>query len=247
MQPVEQAAVKAPALDVAKEGGVVGQPVGLWQRDGLERWFVEHPGSPRGAVSENGCGRLSLVSLPRPRILRRDLPLDYGKGLATPEQARRSLRKALKANARHTARAEDRPTELCLVGQTRSGADYSAQRRHWLRKASGWSAERWPERLSGEEYALFVAPVDPHAARRRRYHPRPAAEPILVQFDLRLAPELALAIGVGVWLHQVAVGQLDAVDLAPPILERYAAGRLLSREVIDHGLDWALPAPALER
>ncbi len=41
--------------------------------------------------------------------------------------------------------------------------------------------------------------------------------------------------------------QLDAVALAPPILERYAAGRLLNREIIDHGLDWPLPAPALER
>ncbi len=196
---------------------------------------------------KTGCGRLSPVSLPRPRILRRDLPLDYGKGLSTPEQARRALRKAPKANACHAARAEDSPTELCLVGQTRSGADYSAQRGHWLRRARGWSAERWPERLSGERYALFVVPLTAQAARRRRDHPCPTLEPIFVDFDLRLEPASALALGVSVWLQQVAVCQLDAVALAPPILERYAAGRLLSREVVDHGLDWALPAPGLER
>jgi hypothetical protein len=56
-------------------------------------------------------------------------------------------------------------------------------------------------------------------------------------------PEPALAIVISVWLSKVAVRDFDAVVLAPPILERYLNDRLVSREVVDFGLDWPLPAP----
>jgi len=181
----------------------------------------------------------------RARLLRREISADYGTGVATPDDARRMLRKTLKATARNAARADDQPTELCLVGQTRTGDDYRAMRRHWLRKARGWSAERWPERLPGDRYALFVIPLSPEGAQRRRDHPRPAAEPIFMDFNTRLTPEAALAIAASVWLQQVAVAQLNAVALAPPILERYAGGRLLERALVDHGLEWPLAAPEL--
>ncbi len=183
----------------------------------------------------------------RARLLRREISTDYGTGVATHEDARRMLRKALKESARNTSRAGDKPTELCLVGQVRSGEDYRAMRRHWLRKAKGWSAERWPERLPGDHYALLVVPLTLEAARQRKDHPRPAVEPIFTDFDERLTPDAALAIAASVWLQQVAVAQLNAVALAPSILERYSAGRLLAREVVDHGLEWPLAAPELVR
>lgn len=187
------------------------------------------------------------MALSRPRFLRRDLVLDYGKGVATPEEARRALKRALKANARHAARAGDEPVGLCLVGQARSGEDYRAIRRHYLRKARGWSAARWPESLPSERYALFVAPVTPEAASRRRDNPRPVVEPIFLDFERDLLPpDAALAIAVAVWLQRVAVHQADAAALAPPVLEQYAGGRLLKREVHDYGLEWSLPPVVLD-
>ncbi|MDQ3647204.1 MAG: hypothetical protein M3433_01200 [Actinomycetota bacterium] len=185
------------------------------------------------------------MPLPRLRFSRRAVQLDFGKGAATPDQARRALKRALNNITRHAARAGDKPTELCLIGQTRSGADYQKMRSHWMLKARGWSAKRWPARLPGDRYALFVAPVPPETAPRRRDHPRPGAEPVFVDFALDWPPESALAMGISVWLQQVAVHQLDAVALAPPILERYSGGRLLKREIHDYGLEWPLAAVEL--
>lgn len=174
-----------------------------------------------------------------PRLsLRGDVPIDFGKGLATPKQARRALAKAFKANARHAARAGEEPTPVCLVGQARQGADYAAQRRYWARKARGWSAQGWPERLPQDRYAMFVCPLSPTAATQAREHPKPIAVPAFIQFDLTLPPESALALVASVWLAKEAVADFDAVALAPPILERYVGGQFASRATLDYGLDW---------
>ncbi len=50
-----------------------------------------------------------------------------------------------------------------------------------------------------------------------------------------------------VWLSQVAALDFGAVALSPPVLEHYAIGRLVKREVVDYGLDWPLPPPPLPR
>lgn len=180
--------------------------------------------------------RLTLPSL------RSDVPLDHGKGLATPKQARRALVKALKVTARHAARTGEEPTPICLVAQARGGADYRTQRRHWVRKARGWTAEGWPERLAQDRYAIFLVPLAPERAADARAHPKPLAVPAFIQFDLNLPPESALALAASVWLSMEAVTDFDAVALAPPILERYLGGQLASRATVDYGLDWQLAA-----
>jgi len=52
-----------------------------------------------------------------------------------------------------------------------------------------------------------------------------------------LDPTDALAIGVAVWLEQVAASQLGAVALAAPVLKRHSHGRPGSRQVRDFGLE----------
>lgn len=185
------------------------------------------------------------MGLPRLRFLRRDLALDYGPGVATPKDARRALQRALRDNARRAQRGDERP-DLCLIGQAHSGEDYPSLRSHWMRRARGWSVERWPARLPQDRYALFVAPVSPDVASRPRHHPRPEAEPVFVDFDLALDPTDALAIGVAVWLEQVAAPQLGAVALAPPVLDRHSGGRLSSRQVCDFGLEWNIASPLVD-
>ena len=113
-------------------------------------------------------------------------------------------------------------------------------RNHYLRKARGWTAQAWPERLGVQQYALLLAPVAPAQAARRRDHPRPVVEPVILDFAERLEAEAALAVASSVWLQQVATRELNAVALAPPILERYASGRLVRRQTVDLGLDWPL-------
>jgi hypothetical protein len=69
--------------------------------------------------------------------------------------------------------------------------------------------------------------------------------PGLTIFDPELAGRNAvtvLADGCTVWLEDVARERFDAVRLAPPILETWAAGgRLVARGVVDLSVDWPLP------
>jgi hypothetical protein len=45
------------------------------------------------------------------------------------------------------------------------------------------------------------------------------------------------------WLEDVGVADFQALRLAPPVLETWATrGRLLSRAVVDFGLEWSLLA-----
>jgi len=53
----------------------------------------------------------------------------------------------------------------------------------------------------------------------------------------------ALAVVCATWLEDVGTSDFEALRLAPPVLEIWAAGgRLLSRAVVDFGLEWSLPA-----
>ena len=52
-----------------------------------------------------------------------------------------------------------------------------------------------------------------------------------------------LAVTCTTWLEDVGMTEFAALRLAPPVLEAWATGgRLISREVVDFGLDWPLPA-----
>jgi len=54
--------------------------------------------------------------------------------------------------------------------------------------------------------------------------------------------QTALAVVCATWLDDIGM-DFKALRLAPPILEVWATrGQLRSREVIDYGLDWSLPA-----
>jgi len=53
----------------------------------------------------------------------------------------------------------------------------------------------------------------------------------------------ALAVVCATWLDDVGTSDFEALRLAPPVLETWATGgRLLSRAVVDFGLEWSLPA-----
>ena len=78
------------------------------------------------------CHHLPM-RLPRPPLLSRSIPLEYGRGQAIHDQARRTLSATLKRSRRDAGQL----TELAVIAQTRGGADYRAQRRHWQRRARG--------------------------------------------------------------------------------------------------------------
>ncbi len=53
----------------------------------------------------------------------------------------------------------------------------------------------------------------------------------------------ALAVVCATWLEDVGMTDFQALRLAPPVLETWATrGRLLSRAIVDFGLEWSLPA-----
>jgi hypothetical protein len=180
--------------------------------------------------------------------------LGLGKNVATPDAARRALMQALRRQEERTARGDAEPTDVQLLGQVTTAAEWPKLLAYWERRnPAGVTA--WPRRLDPGAHALNLWPLPAgrlgHAAGlgadvRKRQPKRMLATPGLTVFD----PEggmsdatTALAVVCATWLEDVGMSDFDALRLAPPVLEAWATGgRLVSREVVNFGLDWPLPA-----
>ena len=81
---------------------------------------------------------------------------------------------------------------------------------------------------------------------RKRQPKKMLSAPGLTVFDPEKSASdatTALAVVCATWLEDVGMSDFQALRLAPPVLETWATGgRLLSRAVVDFGLEWSLPA-----
>lgn len=188
--------------------------------------------------------------------LRRSPTLEIGKNIAAPEDARRALARALERQDERLRRASLDAVDIQLLGQVTGAAEWSKLLAYWERRnPSGVGG--WPRKVAPEAYALNLWPLP--AGRvgrpvglgedvRKRQPKKLLCTPGLTLFDHTTAggdATTALAVVCATWLEDVGMSDFQALRLAPPILEAWAAkGRLVSREVLDFGLEWSLPAVA---
>jgi hypothetical protein len=111
----------------------------------------------------------------------------------------------------------------------------------------------WPRRLDPGDYALNLWPLAAGrvgraaglgADVRKRQPKKLLCTPGLTVFDPGKGGDAtsALAVVCATWLEDVGMSDFEALRLAPPVLETWASGgRLISRAVVDFGLEWSLP------
>jgi len=186
-----------------------------------------------------------------------DLPREQAK----LKRARRALARALALHEKRLAAAGDVATEVQLLGQLSSASDWPKLLAYWERSVGN----HWPRTLPPDAYALNLWPVPPgHMKRatrmigdvRKRQPKKLLSTPALnlftpttvssSQFKLN-SDALAAVAREGLcelcasWLEGIGVKEFTALRVAPPILEIWTpGGRLISREVVDFGLNWPL-------
>jgi len=191
---------------------------------------------------------MTLLGLLRPKRA-----LDFGKNVATPEDARRALSQALKRQRERIALAGSQAVDVQLLGQVTSAEEWPKLLAYWERRnPSGVAA--WPRRLEEGAYALNLWPLAAGrvgraaglgADVRKRQPKKLLCTPGLTRFEPDKGGDAttALAVLCATWLEDVGMTDFQALRLAPPVLETWATGgRLLSRAVVDFGLEWSLPA-----
>jgi hypothetical protein len=187
-------------------------------------------------------------------LLRPKRALDLGKNAATLEDARSALRQALKLQRERLGQAETHATDVQLLGQVTSAVEWPKLLAYWERRNPSGVAS-WPRRLDPSAHALNLWPLPAGRVGRaaglggdvRKRQPKTIlSAPGLTVFDPEKRPSdatTALAVVCATWLEDVGVTDFQALRLAPPVLETWATrGRLLSRAVVDFGLEWSLPA-----
>jgi hypothetical protein len=186
--------------------------------------------------------------------LRRSPALGMGKNIASPENARSALARALERQDERLREASVDAVDVQLLGQVTPATEWPKLLAYWERRnPSGVGG--WPRKLAPHAYALNLWPLP--AGRvgrpvglgedvRKRQPKKLLCTPGLTRFDPTTAggdARTALAVVCATWLDDVGTSDFQALRLAPPILEAWAAGgRLLSRNVVDFGLEWSLPA-----
>lgn len=179
------------------------------------------------------------------------------------KRARRALERALALHEKRLAAASDVAAEVQLLGQLSSASDWPKLLAYWEKYAGAY----WPRTLPADTYALNLWPVPPgHVKRatsmmgdvRKRQPKKLLSTPALnlfaptaassSQFKLN-SDALAVVARKGLcelcasWLQDIGVKEFTALRVAPPILEIWGpGGRLISREVVDFGLNWPLAA-----
>jgi len=187
-------------------------------------------------------------------LLRPKRSLDVGKNAATPKDARRALTQALKRQNDRLGQAETHAIDVQLLGQVTSAAEWPKLLAYWERRNPSGVAT-WPRRLDPGAHALNLWPLPAGRVGRaaglgadvRKRQPKTMlCTPGLTVFDPEKRPSdatTALAVVCATWLEDVGMTDFQALRLAPPMLETWATGgRLLSRAVVDFGLEWSLPA-----
>jgi hypothetical protein len=189
-----------------------------------------------------------------PRLLQPSRSLGLGPNAATPQSARRALADALEQQRKRLAGSDTKAVDLQLLGQVTSAAEWPKLRAYWERRnPSGVGA--WPRRLDPGDYALNLWPLPAGRVGRaagiggdvRKRQPKNIlCTPGLIRFNPdkeNTDVTTALAVVCATWLEDIGMEKLEAVRLAPPVLEAWASGgRLISRAVVDFDLDWSLPA-----
>jgi hypothetical protein len=187
-------------------------------------------------------------------LLRPKRPLGFGKNPATQQQAQRALTRALERQEQRLARSETEAVDLQLLGQVTSAVEWPKLLAYWERRNPSGVAG-WPRRLDPGARALNIWPLAAGRVGRaaglggdvRKRQPKTMlSAPGLTVFDPEKGASdatTALAVVCATWLEDVGMSGFQALRLAPPVLEAWApGGRLISREVVDFGLDWSLPA-----
>jgi|ERR1700677_346776 len=187
--------------------------------------------------------------------LRPTRDLGLGKNTASSDDARRALARALETQNDRLRLADVDPSEVQLLGQVTGSAEWAKLLAYWERRNPQGIAS-WPRRLDPGAYALNLWPLPVGriglTARvagdaRKRQPKKLLCTPGLIVFEPAkhgTDAMTALAVVCATWLADVGMTDFEALRLAPPVLETWApGGRLMSREVVDFGLDWPLPAP----
>ena len=164
------------------------------------------------------------------------------------------LTRALERQEERLARSETAAVDVQLLGQVTSAAEWPKLLAYWERRNPSGVAG-WPRRLDPGARALNLWPLAAGRVGRaaglgadvRKRQPKTMlAAPGLTVFDPERGASdatTALAVVCATWLEDVGMSDFQALRLAPPVLEAWApGGRLISREVVDFGLDWSLPA-----
>jgi hypothetical protein len=177
-----------------------------------------------------------------------------GKHSATPKQARRALKQALERQRVRAADAQVEPVDVQLLGQVTSAAEWPKLLAYWERRYPA-DVTAWPRELEPGSHALNLWPLP--AGRvgqaaglggdvRERQPKKMLSTPGMMVFDPEKPgsdPTTGLALTCASWLEDVGVNEFEALRLAPPVMEAWATGgRLISRVIVDFGLDWSLPA-----
>jgi hypothetical protein len=161
---------------------------------------------------------------------------------------------ALKRQDERAARSDVQAVDAQLLGQVTSASEWPKLLAYWERRNPG-GVTAWPRHLDPSAHALNLWPLPAgrvgHAAGlgadvRKRQPKRMLSTPGLTVFDPEKRSSdatTALAVVCATWLEDVGISDFEALRLAPPVLEVWApGGRLVSRSVVDFGLDWPLPA-----
>ena len=187
-------------------------------------------------------------------LLRPKRPLDFGKNVATAQEARRALVQALKRQRERLAMAGAEAVDVQLLAQVTPAVEWPKLLAYWERRNPSGVAS-WPRRLDSGAHALNLWPLPAGrvgratglgADVRKRQPKKMLSAPGLTVFDPEKSASdatTALAVVCATWLEDVGMSDFDALRLAPPVLEAWApGGRLVSRVVVDFGMDWPLPA-----
>jgi hypothetical protein len=186
---------------------------------------------------------------------------DLGRKQAKLKRDRRALALALALHEKRLAAAGDVVTEVQLLGQLSSASDWPKLLAYWERSVGTY----WPRTLPADAYALNLWPVPPRPMKRatemisdvRKRQPKKLlSTPALNLFTPKTVSSLQLKMNSDAlaviareglcelcasWLEGIGVKEFSALRVAPPILEIWSpGGRLISREVVDFGLNWPL-------
>jgi hypothetical protein len=188
------------------------------------------------------------------RLFRPKRTLSVGKNVATREEAQRALSHALKVQMERLALSESEAVDVQLLGQVTTAREWPKLLAYWERRNPSGVAS-WPRQLDVGAKALNLWPLSAGrlggsagvgADVRKRQPKKMLCTPGLTVFDPETGVSdatTALAVVCATWLEDVGTSDFQALRLAPPVLEEWAVGgRLLSRTVVEFGLDWSLPA-----
>jgi hypothetical protein len=186
---------------------------------------------------------------------------DLGRKQAKLERDRRALGLALALHEKRLAAASDVATEVQLLGQLSSASDWPKLLAYWESSVGTY----WPRTLSADAYALNLWPISPRQMKgatgmisdvRKRQPKKLLSTPALNLFTPKTVSSLQLKMNSDAlaviareglcelcasWLENIGVKEFTALRVAPPVLEIWnPGGRLISREVVDFGLNWPL-------